>query len=102
MRIGAVLAMLLALAGPAAAEEPHYRPALGTTSTFRLLVTVGIDDYAETFGTIYQVKITADDGAIAEGSLTPLALVWLCPDGGASTVCKQAQSLPNAHRENDL
>jgi hypothetical protein len=102
MRTGLALALLLALGGAAAADSPRYRPALGTTATFRLLVTVAMSGYSESFGQIYRVKVTSDDGAIVEGSLTPLAAVWRCPDGDTSTACKQAQSIPNARRENDL
>jgi hypothetical protein len=102
MRIGFVVGALLALAGSAAAESPRYRPAVGTTATFRLLITVSMAGYAETFGQIYRVKTTADDGTIVEGTLTPLALAWLCPEGDTSMVCRQAQALSNARRENDL
>jgi hypothetical protein len=102
MRIALVLGALVALAGSAAAESPRYRPAVGTTATFRLLVTVSMSGYAETFGQIYRVKTTADDGTIAVGTLTPVALVWHCPGGDTSTVCKQAQALPDTRREDDL
>jgi hypothetical protein len=102
MRIARVLAVLLALGSPAAADNPRYRPAVGAAVTFRLLVTVSTNGYTETFGQIYRVETTADDGTVVEGSLTPLALVWRCPDADMSTVCNQAQSLPNARRENDL
>ena len=49
MRIAFGLGVLLALAGSAAAESPRYRPAVGTAATFRMLVTVSISGYAETF-----------------------------------------------------
>jgi len=102
MRIGLMLAAMLALIGSAAADNPRYLPAVGTTATFRLLVTTGSGSGERTVGQIYRVTITANDGTTAEGTLTPLALVWHCPDGDTSIACKQAQNLTNASREGDL
>jgi hypothetical protein len=102
MRIALALAALLALGSSAAADSPRHRPPLGAAFTFRLLVTVSVDGFSETFGQIYRVNTTADDGTITEGTLTPLALVWRCPGDDTSTVCKQAQALGNVRREDDL
>lgn len=102
MRIGLMLAAMLALIGSAAADSPRYLPAVGTTATFRLLVTTGAGGGEHTAGQIYRVTITANDGTTAEGTLTPLALVWHCPDGDTSITCKQAQNLTNTRREGDL
>ena len=58
--------------------------------------------HEQTQGHIYRVKITSNDGAIAKGTLTPLAVVWQCPDSDTSTICKQARLFPDARREGDL
>jgi hypothetical protein len=102
MRIGLMLAAMLVPIGSAAADNPRYLPAVGTTATFRLLVTTDSGGNERTVGHIYRVAITANDGTTAEGTLTPLALVWHCPAGDTSITCKQAQYLPNASREGDL
>jgi hypothetical protein len=96
------LAALVGLGSPAAADNLHYLPAAGTSVTFRLLITVGSGSSERTAGNIYRVTTTASDGTVAENTLTPLALVWRCPDGDASIGCDQARKLPNPSREGDL
>src|SRR5262245_47954302 len=102
MRIGMVLAAVLGLISPAAAENARYLPAVGTTATYRILVTAGSGSNEQTFGQVYRVKITTADGKLAQGQLTPLALVWRCPPGDKSIGCQQAQNLPNFSRDGDL
>jgi hypothetical protein len=103
MRIGLMLAAMLASIGSAAAaDNPRYLPAVGTTATFRLLVTTNSGGNERTVGQVYRVAITANDGTTAEGTLTPLALVWHCPAADTSITCKQARYLPNVSREGDL
>lgn len=72
------------------------------TATYRQLVTVRASGHEQTLGHIYRVKIMSNDGAIAKGTLTPLAVVWQCPDSNTSTICKQARLFPDARREGDL
>src|SRR5215813_14433377 len=102
MRTWMVLAAIVALTGSAAADNPHYLPATGTTVTFRLLVTVNSGGSERTMGQVYRVTTTASDGTIAENTLTPLALVWRCPEGDTSSICEQAQRLPNFRRDGEL
>ena len=102
MRIGMVLASVLGLISPAAAENARYLPAVGTTATYRVLVTAGSGSSEQTLGQVYRVKITAADATMAQGQLTPLALVWRCPAGDKSIGCQQAQNVPNFSRDGDL
>jgi len=102
MRTAVVIAAIVGLAGSAAADNPHYLPAAGTSVTFRLLVTVNSAGSERTMGQVYRLTTTASDGTIAENTLTPLALVWRCPEGDTSASCEQAQRLPNFRREGDL
>jgi hypothetical protein len=97
-----VLAAIVGLAGSAAADNPHYLPAAGTSVTFRLLVTVTSGGSEHTVGQVYRVATTASDDTVAENTLTPLALVWRCPDGDTSSGCEQARHLPTSKREGDL
>jgi hypothetical protein len=94
MRIAVMLVVLAALGSPAAADSPRYRPAPGTNFTYRLMVTVNSGGQERTVGQVYRVKTSASDGATIDGTLTPLALVWLCPEADTSIACKQAQLLP--------
>jgi hypothetical protein len=97
------LAVLLALVGSAAADSPRYRPAPGTSFTYRLLATVTSGGGEQrTAGQIYRVKTAASDGPTIDGTLTPLALVWRCAEADASSTCKQALLLPDARRQDDL
>jgi hypothetical protein len=102
MRIGAALAVFLILGGPAAADSPRYRPAPGMSFTYRMMVTVNAGGQERTAGQIYRVKTAAGDGATVDGTVTPLALVWFCPEADTSVPCKQGQLMPNARREGDL
>ena len=102
MRTWMALAAIVGLSGTAAAQNSHYLPPAGTTVTFRLLVTVNSGGSEHTAGPVYRVTTTASDGTIAENTVTPLALVWRCPDGDTSAGCEQAQHLPNSRREGDL
>src|SRR5215471_16790433 len=102
MRTAAVIATIVGLASSAAADNPHYLPATGTTVTFRLLVTVNSGGSEHTMGQVYRVTTTASDGTIAENTLTPLALIWRCPEGDTSSTCEQARHLPNPKRDGDL
>src|SRR5262249_29733100 len=100
--IGLALATMLASIGTAAGDEPRYLPPAGMTATYRVLVTVRTSGQEHTQGQIYRVKITSNDGTMAQGTLTPLAVVVQCPENDTSGGCKQARLLPNAHREGDL
>lgn len=102
MRLGLTLAAMLTSIGTAAADEPRYLPPVGMTATYRVLVTVGTSGHEQTQGQIYRVKITSNDGKIAKGTITPLAVVWQCADSDSSTPCKQARLFPDARREGDL
>ena len=102
MRTAVVIAAIAGLAGSAAADNLHYLPATGTSVTFRLLVTVNSAGSERTTGQVYRLTTTASDGTIAENTLTPLALVWRCPEGDTSSTCEQAARLPNFRREGDL
>jgi hypothetical protein len=102
MRTGLVIATIVGLACPAAAENPHYLPATGTTLTFRLLVTVNSGGSERTMGQVYRLTTTASDGTVAENTLTPLAVVWRCPEDDKSSTCEQARHLPDARRDGDL
>src|SRR5215468_689626 len=102
MRTWMVLAAIVALTGSAAADNPHYLPATGTTVTFRLLVTVISGGSERTMGQVYRVTTTANDGTTAENTLTPLALVWRCANDDTSSACEQARHLPDSRREGDL
>ncbi|MBV8410348.1 MAG: hypothetical protein JOY64_22165 [Alphaproteobacteria bacterium] len=108
MRFGTTLAVLAAstmagpLVGPAAADSPRYRPVPATSFTYRLMVTVSMGSGEHTAGQIYRVTTAASDAATIAGTVTPLALVWLCPQADTSITCKQAQLLPDSRREDDL
>src|SRR5499427_2903835 len=99
MRTAVLIATIVALAGSAAADNPHYLPAAGTSVTFRLLVTVNSGGSERTMGQVYRLTTTASDGTIAENTLTPLALVARCPDADTSLTCQQLRNLPDSHRD---
>jgi hypothetical protein len=70
--------------------------------TYRLLVTLDSGGSEHTYGQVYRLTTTANDGSIAENTLTPLALVARCLDGDTSLTCQQLRNLPNASRDGDL
>jgi hypothetical protein len=108
MQRGATLAMVanaLALSSglsPAAAEEPRYVPAAQTEATYRLLTEVTFNGRQTTVGQIYRVTVTASDGITAEGTMTPLSLLYRCPADATSKDCRQAPHFPGASRDGDM
>jgi hypothetical protein len=102
MRICTLLVATLGLIGSASADSPRYLPAAGTTVTYRLLLTLESGGAEHTYGQVYRLTTTANDGKIAENTLTPLALVARCPDADTSLTCQQLRNLPNSHRDGDL
>lgn len=108
MRRVATLAMIvnaLALSAglmPAAAEEPRYVPAAGTAATYRLTTVMTVNGREMTAAQIYRVTITASDGVTAEGTITPLALVYRCPADETSKDCRAAPHFPGATRDGDV
>jgi len=107
MRVAKLAMIVNALAlfaglSPAAAEEPRYVPVAGTTATYRLLTTVALGGPAKTVGQLYRVTITASDGKTAEGTITPLALIYGCPVDDTSTDCRGASHYPGASRDGDM
>lgn len=108
MRRVATLAMIvdaLALSAglsPAAAEDPRYVPAAQTEATYRLTTVITIDGRETTAAEIYRVTVTASDGITAEGTITPLALVYRCPADETSKDCRAAPHFPGASREGDM
>ena len=108
MRRVATLAMIvnaLALpAGllPAAAEDPRYVPAAQTEATYRLTTVITINGRETTAAQIYRVTVTASDGKIAEGTITPLALIYRCPADETSKDCRAAPHFPGASRDGDM
>ena len=108
MRRVATLAMIvgaLALSAglsPAAAEDPRYVPAAQTEATYRLTTVITIDGRETTAAQIYRVTVTASDGITAEGTITPLALVYRCPADETSKDCRAAPHFPGASRDGDM
>jgi hypothetical protein len=108
MRRVATLAMIvtaLALSAglpPAAAEEPRYVPAAQTAATYRLITVITINGRETTVGQVYRVTVTASDGKTAEGTITPLALIYRCPADETSKDCRAAPHFPGASRDGDM
>src|SRR5690242_19224664 len=98
MRLEALLAAMvgaMVVVGSAAAEQPRYLPAVGTTVTYRLMVTLNLGDREAVVGQVYRLTTTASDGTTAQSTLTPLALIWRCPDTDTSKDCQQARNFPD-------
>src|SRR5262245_48717265 len=94
--------VLSAWLSAAAAEEPRYVPAAQTEATYRLVTEVTINGRQTTVGQIYRVTVTASDGVAAEGTMTPLALLFRCPADATSKDCRQAPHFPGASRDGDM
>lgn len=93
---------LLALLSPAEADEPRYVPAAQTEATYRLLFTISFGGHETTLGQIYRMTVTASDGKTAEGTITPLALIYRCPGEETSKDCQQARNFPGMTRDGDM
>jgi hypothetical protein len=102
MRIGAALLAILGLMGTAMADEPHYRPAVGTIATFRTLYTIHIGGKETVFGYIHRLTTTASSDTGFEATLTPLALLYRCPEDETENNCKQARNYPDITHDGDL
>jgi len=102
MRVGAALFAMLWLTATAMADEPRYRPAVGTIATFRTLYTVRIGGNETVFGQLYRLTTTASSDTTFEATLTPLALLFRCPAGETQKNCQQAPNYPDITRDGDM
>jgi len=93
---------MLWLTGAAMADEPRYRPAVGTSATFRTLYTTRIGGKETVFGYVYRLTTTASSDTVFEATLTPLALLYRCPEGETANNCEQARNYPDVTRDGDL
>jgi hypothetical protein len=100
-----LLCAMLALTVPAAAvsaDEARLVPAAGSTLTYRVLATTKSHDKTVTTGQIYNYVVASSDGAIAEGTIKPLALLFDCRGSALDAECARAKKTANAHEENGL
>ncbi len=100
-----LLFALLALTLPAAAaraDEARLVPAAGSTLTYRVVATTKSHDKTVTTGQIYNYIVATSDGAIAEGTTKPLALLFDCREGALDADCARAKKTPNVREENGL
>jgi len=101
MRLFLGLLLMLAAASTAAADD-RFVPAAGTTLTFRLMTVTKSADRTVTVGQIYNYVIASSDGAIAEGTIKPLALIYGCGGHETERDCAAALKAPGAKQEGDL
>ena len=102
MRISAALLVMVGLMSTAMADEPRYRPAVGTIATFRTLFATRVGGKEMVSGYVYRLTTIASNDTVSEATLTPLALLYRCAEGETANNCLQVQNYPNIMRDRDL
>ena len=98
----AILVVLLAAAGTAAADEGRNVPAVGSRLTYRLVTTTTMPKARLTTGEVYTYIVTAADPVAAEGIIKPRAVIIYCKGAGEDPWCKPAAEHPGAHFDGEL
>ena len=102
MRLLFAMLALSVSAAVARADEARLVPAAGSTLTYRLIATTKLHDKTITTGQIYSYIVASSDGATAEGTIKPLALLFDCRESALDAECARAKKTPNAREENGL
>jgi hypothetical protein len=102
MRLLFAMLALSVAAAAAKADEARLVPAAGSTLTYKLVATTKSHDKTITTGQIYSYIVASSDGATAEGTIKPLALLFDCREGALDAECARAKKTPNVREENGL
>jgi hypothetical protein len=102
MRLLFAMLALSVAAAAAKADEARLVPAAGSTLTYKLVATTKSHDKTITTGQIYSYIVASSDGATAEGTIKPLALLFDCRETALDAECARAKKSPNVREENGL